>query len=100
ETGLHLADPGRWVWTGEKELTRAGERVLTVARVYAQRVAGFDPSPTALTAEEQSAFRGFQWWSADEIAASRDRFVPRALATLLRDLLDHAWPEQPISIDV
>jgi len=100
ETGLHLAHPGHWVWTGEKELTRDGERVLTVARVYAQRVAAFNPSPLALTADEQNSFRGFQWWSTDAIAASRERFVPRDLATLLRNLLSTAWPDQPMSIDV
>ncbi|HEX2892353.1 NUDIX domain-containing protein [Vineibacter terrae] len=100
ETGLRLETPGRWVWTGEKALSRDGERVLTVARVYAQRVAAFDPVPLDLTAEERDSFRGFRWWSADAIAASPERFVPRDLARLLRDLLAGRWPSEPLAIEV
>lgn len=100
ETGLRLAEPGRWIWTGEKEVTRNGERMLTVARVYAQRIAAFEPTPPQLTAEEHDSFRGFRWWSAEEIAASTDRFVPRHLARLLTALLRDGWPADPIAIEV
>jgi 8-oxo-dGTP pyrophosphatase MutT (NUDIX family) len=100
ETGLRLADPGRWVWTGEKALMRNGERVLTVAHVYAQRVDAFEPTPPDLTAEEHDSFRGFRWWSADEMAASGERFVPRGLAMLLRPLLRNEWPAEPIQVEV
>lgn len=100
ETGLRLTDPGRWVWTGEKEIVRAGERVATLARVYAQHIPRFEPTPQRLTAEEHDHFRGFRWWSADAIAASGDRFVPRGLAQLLRDLLADGSPPDPIRIEV
>lgn len=100
ETGLRLTEPGRWVWTGEKAVTRNGERVMTVARVYAQRVAAFDPAPPQLTAEEHDSFRGFRWWSADEIAASTDRFVPRDLGRLLAALLQASWPAEPVRVEV
>jgi len=100
ETGLTLAHPGRWVWTGEKEITRDGERVLTVAHVYAQRVTAFEPAPPQLTAEEHDSFRGFRWWSVREIAASKERFVPRGLAGLLPSLLHHEWPAEPVRIEV
>ncbi len=100
ETGLRLTHAGQWVWTGEKEIVRDGRRVLTLARVYAQRIATFDPAPQGLTAEEQAGIRGFRWWSAREIAASGDRFVPRHLARLLNDLLAAPWPADPIGIEV
>jgi 8-oxo-dGTP pyrophosphatase MutT (NUDIX family) len=100
ETGLVLREPGHWIWTGEKELVRNGERVMTVARVYAQRVAAFEPSPPGLTAEEHETFRGFRWWSAGEIAASNERFVPRDLARLLPPVLRGEWPAQPTRIAV
>jgi 8-oxo-dGTP pyrophosphatase MutT (NUDIX family) len=100
ETGLRLDDPGRWVWTGEKALTRDSERVLTVARVYAQRVAAFEPAPLKLTSDERDSFRGFRWWSADEIAGSNERFVPRELARLLQSLLAEGWPAEPIPVEV
>jgi 8-oxo-dGTP pyrophosphatase MutT (NUDIX family) len=100
ETGLLLASAGTWVWTGEKELARDGERVLTVARVYAQRIDAFEPAPPQLTAEEHASFRGFRWWSVEGIAASKERFVPRALASLLHALLQEPWPAAPISVEV
>lgn len=100
ETGLTLERPGRWVWTGEKEIVRDGERLMTVAHVYVQRVAAFEPRPGLLTPEERDSFRGFRWWSADEIAASRERFVPRALAMVLPPLLRSEWPAEPLRIDV
>jgi 8-oxo-dGTP pyrophosphatase MutT (NUDIX family) len=100
ETGLRLTQPGCWVWTGEKEIMRDGARVHTVAHVYAQRVAAFEPEPSGLTAEESESFRGFRWWSAGEIAASGDRFVPKRLAQLLPTLLDKPWPTTPIPIEV
>lgn len=100
ETGLRLVNPGSWVWTGEKEVTRNGERVMTVARVYAQRVAAFEPAPPQLTAEEHDSFRGFHWWSADAIAASSERFVPRDLGRLLAALLRDSWPSEPIPVEV
>jgi 8-oxo-dGTP pyrophosphatase MutT (NUDIX family) len=100
ETGLRLATPGQWVWTGEKELIRNGERLLTVARVYAQRVEAFEPMSPQLTAEERDSFRGFRWWSSREIAASPDRFVPRDLTRLLSALLREPWPTEPLQVEV
>ncbi|MCW5748621.1 MAG: NUDIX domain-containing protein [Alphaproteobacteria bacterium] len=100
ETGLRLTEPGRWVWTGERELERNGERIMTVARVFAQRVAAFEPAPPQLTAEEHDSFRGFRWWSVADIAASPERFVPRHLARLLPPILRGDWPAEPIRVDV
>lgn len=98
ETGLVLDDVGRHVWTGERAIERDGERVDTVAHVFALRVPAFDAAPTALDEAERDSFRGLRWWSVEEIAASRETFVPRGLATLLRDLLAGPWPEEPLRI--
>jgi probable phosphoglycerate mutase len=80
------------------ELDIAGERVLTRAHVYALRVSAFEPVVRALTPEEADSFRGFKWWSPDEIAISRESFIPRDLADLLRPLLAGDWPVEPIWI--
>ena len=98
ETGLEIADIGRHVWISDKELDIAGERVLTRAHVYALRVPAFEPVVRTMTPEEADSFRGFKWWSLDEIAASRESFIPRDLAGLLRPLLAGDWPDAPISI--
>lgn len=98
ETGLRLGDIGRHVWISDKELDIAGERVLTRAHVYALRVPAFEPVVCTMTPEEAESFRGFRWWSLDDIAASRESFIPRDLAGLLRPLLAGNWPEAPIQI--
>jgi ADP-ribose pyrophosphatase YjhB (NUDIX family) len=98
ETGLALAHAGHWVWTSPKRIVRNGLPVDTLARVYIQRVPNFVAAPTALTSEERGLFRELRWWSIDEIAGSRERFVPRTLAVLLSALLDGPWPNDPIVI--
>jgi ADP-ribose pyrophosphatase YjhB (NUDIX family) len=97
ETGLTLAHPGHWVWT-PKRIVRDGLPVDTLARVYIQRVSNFFAIPTALTSEERSMFRELRWWSIDEIAGSRETFIPRTLAVLLSALLGGPWPAEPIVI--
>jgi 8-oxo-dGTP pyrophosphatase MutT (NUDIX family) len=98
ETGIEIGDVGRHVWISDKELDIAGERVLTRAHVYALRVPAFEPVVCTMTPEEADSFRGFKWWSLDEIAASRESFIPRDLADLLRPLLGDDWPVEPIRI--
>ncbi len=98
ETGLTLVQPGRWVWTSPKRIVRDGRPVDTLARVYIQRVPHFVAAPTALTSAERDAFRELRWWSIDEIAQSREMFIPRTLAVLLSALLDGPWPAEPIVI--
>jgi ADP-ribose pyrophosphatase YjhB (NUDIX family) len=98
ETGLTLAQPGHWVWTSPKRIVRDGRPVDTLARVYIQRVPNFSATPTALTSAERRMFRELRWWSIDEIAASREAFIPRTLAMLLAALLEGPWPAEPIVI--
>lgn len=98
ETGMHLNHPGHWIWISPKRILRNGKVVDTLARVYIQRVASFDPMPTALTLEEREIFREFRWWSIEEIATSNETFVPRQIAELLQPLLTSAWPIDPIKI--
>ena len=98
ETGFTLAQPGHWVWTSPKRIVRDGRPLDTLARVYIQRVPNFVAAPTALTPEERDTFRAFRWWSIDEIAGSRETFVPRTLAALLSALLGRPWPAEPIVI--
>jgi 8-oxo-dGTP pyrophosphatase MutT (NUDIX family) len=98
ETGLEIADVGRHVWISDKELDISGERVLTRAHVYALRVPAFEPVVREMTPEETESFRGFRWWSLADIVASRESFIPRDLAALLRPLLAGDWPVEAIRI--
>ena len=98
ETGPTLAHPGHWVWTSPKRIVRDGLPVDTLARVYIQRVPYFVAAPTALTPEERDIFCELRWWSIDEMAGSRETFIPRTLAVLLAALLPGPWPAEPVLI--
>ncbi|MDA1074274.1 MAG: NUDIX domain-containing protein [Proteobacteria bacterium] len=65
------------------------------------RTSIFDASMHNNPAEgELEVFRGFKWWSINEIAASNELFSPNKLADLLSNLLAGAPPEQPIRIGI
>jgi len=59
ETGLTGAQPGHWVGR------RPSASCATACR---------------FTSQERNMFREFRWWSIDEIAGSRETFIPRTLA--------------------
>ena len=38
--------------------------------------------------EELEFFRGFRWWTVDDVLASDETFAPRRLGALVHDLVD------------
>jgi hypothetical protein len=50
-----------------------------------------------MTEEELRAenVHGHRWWTLDELLASDNRFAPRALPSLIQDLLLHGPPTTP-----
>lgn len=71
---------GRWV--------RFDERYFMAHTAEAKA-----PSQLAWTPQEVEILREARWWSADEIGACADRFVPGRLAELLLPLLAGTYPE-------
>ena len=49
---------------------------------------------------ELQAFRGFRWWSAEDIRKSPDLFAPRRLADLLDDLVRTGPPGKPFDAGI
>ncbi|GAB2588884.1 NUDIX hydrolase [Microlunatus antarcticus] len=60
---------------------------------YLAQVDTFDVDVTGHTAEEQITFKGWRWWSEEDLRASDEWVWPRELEEILL-LLDHAdrWP--------
>ena len=97
EVGLEGFELGPCIWRREHEfpLDRfRGQR----ERIYLVRVSAFEREPQIELRNE--GVSGFSWWKADEIAASSDVFAPRRLAQLLRDLLEHGSPPEPLDVGV
>lgn len=68
-------------------------------RIWFVRCASFDPTPAlpwdVLNAEGMTDLR---WWTRDEIAASKEMFAPRRLATLLGDLVERGLPSTIVDV--
>ena len=87
ETGIRAPVLGPCVWTRRVTLTLDGRWVQLLERFFLLRITEQTVRPAALTTEEEQVIAGQRWWTVREIAASRERFAPRALAHLLGPLL-------------
>jgi len=98
ETGLREFELGPCVWVREFEFTWRGQRYRQREHIFAARVPAFEPSVDGFESYELALVPEHRWWTADEIERSRDRFGPRRLGRMLRDLLANGFPPEPIEI--
>jgi TDG/mug DNA glycosylase family protein len=98
EVGAGL-DPGPCVWTREFVFP-FGERWYRQAeRIYLTRVDALDVAP-GFTTEElvKEGVHEHRWWALAELETSAERFAPRRLSRLLRELLERGSPADPIDV--
>ena len=100
ETGITGISLGPCVWRRE-HASEWGERwYLLQERYFVARVGTAEVAPSALEPGEDEFLLEHRWWSAAEIAASRETFVPRRLAELLPPLLRGEIPPVPLDAGV
>jgi 8-oxo-dGTP pyrophosphatase MutT (NUDIX family) len=95
ETGIMVEDV-RWVWSRTREMQWRDKRVLHREQFFLGRTKTTAVDTSGLDEREKSWTLDHRWWSADEIAASKERFEPVDLAARLRALLRDGPPAQPI----
>ena len=101
ETGLQDVHIGPLLWTRAHDFMWDGRAISQREQFYLVETAPFEPTMAGNPAQgELEAFRGFRWWSADEIRKSPDRFAPLRLADLLDDLIRTGPPEQPFDAGI
>jgi ADP-ribose pyrophosphatase YjhB (NUDIX family) len=98
ETGLRDLALGPCVWVREFEFTWRGRRYRQRERIFAARVAPFEPSLAGFEPGELDLLPAHRWWSGADIERSTERFGPRRLGALLRELLATGFPARPIEI--
>ncbi len=98
ETGLVVTGDVRWVWKRERIMQWRDRRVLHRERFFLGRTASTHIDTSGLDAGEQAWTLDHRWWTADEIAASAERFEPIDLAARLKALLREGPPAQPITL--
>lgn len=85
------------VWKRTSRFTWEGRHYRQRDTTYLIRTPHFDPGEGGEMEEiERRSFRGFRWWSVEEIEASHDVFSPRRLAEHLRRLVAEGPPAEPV----
>jgi 8-oxo-dGTP pyrophosphatase MutT (NUDIX family) len=98
ETGLRDFTLGPCVWLRDFEYTWRGRRHRQLEHIFAAHVDDFVPRLDGFESYELDLLPEHRWWSVDEIEASPDRFGPRRLGALLRELLANGLPPEPLRI--
>lgn len=98
ETGLSIDGPVRWIWQRERVMRWRDKDVLHRERFFLARTTRTDIDTSGLDERERSWTLDHRWWSADEIAASAERFEPVGLGRLLQGLLLDGPPTEPVSV--
>jgi ADP-ribose pyrophosphatase YjhB (NUDIX family) len=88
-TRTHVAPMGGGRWDGQTE------------RYYLVRTPAFEPAPRLSWAELRAeAMTAIRWWDLDELEATEGLFAPRRLPALVRELLLHGPPPEPVDVGV
>jgi 8-oxo-dGTP pyrophosphatase MutT (NUDIX family) len=99
ELGLADYELGPLLWRREHEFASEDGRYRGQReRCYLVRSAPFEPAPQIdLAAEHVTDMR---WWTAEELAASKDVFGPRRLPELVAKLLQDGPPPIPFQLGI
>jgi G:T/U-mismatch repair DNA glycosylase/ADP-ribose pyrophosphatase YjhB (NUDIX family) len=101
ECGLRDFELGPCLWTREHWFADMEGWGGQGERIYLVRAGRFDPVPDRTT-EELAAERigAIRWWTPDELEAAEAEFAPRRLPELVRSLLEHGPPPEPVDVGV
>jgi 8-oxo-dGTP pyrophosphatase MutT (NUDIX family) len=90
ETGLRRApsELGPAVWHEVEEFPFDGQRYRQYQEFFLVRVPSWEVDTTGFSELERNSVDGHRWWSADELAATADRYYPENLADLVREVTD------------
>ena len=96
ETGLVIRDV-RHVWSRERIMQWRDKLVKHREQFFLGRSDTSEVDTSGLDDREKSWTLDHRWWSADEIAASSERFEPVDLGQRLKVLLRDGPPDSPVS---
>jgi ADP-ribose pyrophosphatase YjhB (NUDIX family) len=84
---------GPEVWSADQVVNWGGTDIRLLEHFYLVRVRRADYVFIGVDEEEIATTHELRWWSDEEIAASRDKFVPCELAGLLADVQKSPPPD-------
>ncbi len=96
ELGLVDFEVGPLIWKRSHCLHWAEQFIEQTENYYLIKTEKFEPQPTLeLNEFEKAAFKGFKWWSLDELRVSNEVFAPRSLGLVLEDIVVSGPPLLP-----
>ena len=100
EAGLEGFALGPMIWT-RTHFFALGDWDGQGERYYLVRTPGFEPAPRLTWAELNAEYvTAVRWWTLAELEASEGSFAPRRLPFLVRELIRHGPPAEPIDAGV
>ncbi len=85
ETGLHLPDLGRPVWSHDFDVTwDDADHDTGHAEFFAAVTDAFEPSSAHWTPEEHVDVLAHRWWTLGELLATTEPYEPAELINLIR----------------
>ncbi len=99
EVGLHTVELGPHIWNRRHVGVFRGEPFDQRERYLLGRTARLKPAPADDRPVEHEP-GDILWWRPDELLASAEAFAPRRLPALVRSLIDHGSPDEPVDVGV
>jgi len=97
ETGLRDVPLGPCVWRRQHTFEWNGRMIEARERFYVVRVEAHEVTEQNVDPYERDFLGETRWWSVEEMAAAMDeRFVPRAMRSLLPAIIRGDYPPEPI----
>ncbi len=100
ETGLKDFELGPHIWNRRHVFTFYGKLQDVRETWFYAQVHNFVVDTSGFTAVEKEVVREHRWWRIEELAQTKDFLTPRALASLLPNLLTSGPPITPIDVEV
>ncbi len=93
EVGYLIQSTPMHLWNREHEFEWDDKWIVQSEKYFLVPCKEFEVKESkSLTESEKKYFRGIKWFTLNEISMSREIFVPRNLAELLKGLIDNPGP--------
>jgi TDG/mug DNA glycosylase family protein len=101
ESGLRDFELGPWIWTREHWFPDMAGWGGQAERLCLIRTDAFEPAPEWTAAQlEAEGIAEQRWWTLEELETADAEFSPRRLPALLRELIEHGPPAEPVDVGV
>ncbi|HEX7405366.1 MAG TPA: NUDIX domain-containing protein [Candidatus Nanopelagicaceae bacterium] len=100
ETGLVDFELGPHIWNRRHVFTFYGANQDVRELWFFARVHSFEIDTSRFTQMERDVVKEHKWWTQSELASTNDVLTPRALASLVQDLLVNGLPKSPVDVDI